>query len=721
VARVLAAPGALRQATASALARLLGHAAAGPGLALLVDDAHWADHAALDALELGTMAEPGSALVVIATARPSFGLLRPRWGDRAVMATSHTLDPLDEASARALVGDLLRPVEFVPQPVADRLHALAGGVPLYLVELGRALRESGAIRQQPGMRGYYLAADELLHAADTPVFARLAERLVASVPAPLLPVLELCALLDDGFTAAEVHGVQRALDAGEAGPGAGDATADAAVALGRLEEMGVLAPAAAGYRFRHPLLARAVAALIPGGRKRAWHVAALRHYEQHHEHGTALARARHAAAAGAGETAAGIWLTLGDQAHAEHRYVDAEAHYSAALELWAADHPARVRALAGRGSVRYRLQRFHDALADLRSARALAEAGTDAAFVLTLLLEEATVLDWCQEWSASAALAERARPLARRLAATHPALLAASELATGRSCYRREELDAAIAHLGAAVEQAVVAGAQEVRIMAALLLATALAYADRLDQAEACFAEVIELCRRAGDDFHCAAAHINRLILWMKRQEVARAVADLETCIALGQALGHAQVERGATFNLAELLHWSGQRDRALALARRSRALQMRFFHEHRFPDDALLLARILCPHGDPEAREHLAWIEEHCDLEQMVPSARVLLDLVRLALADHARASVTPAAWAELAARAAQHALLEERVEVLVCAAEVALALGAADQAATWLDAARDVAAGSRLWAPTLARLGLRCTLPEAQHREAG
>ncbi len=381
VARVLAAPGALRQATASALARLLGHAAAGASLVLLVDDAHWADHAALDALELGTMPEPGTmpeagaradteaeagaradtgagaseagaradtgagaseagaradtapeigargCLAVVVAARENFASLRPRWGDRAVKTASHTLAPLDEAAARALVGDLLRPVEFVPQSVADRLHALAGGVPLYLVELGRTLRESGAIRQQPGMHGYYLAADELLHAADTPVFARLAERLVASVPGPLLPVLELCALLDEGFAAAEVQGIQRALEA-HAGAGA----ADAAVALARLEEMGVLAPAGTGHEFRHPLLARAVAALIPGARKRAWHAAALHYYEQHHERGTALGRARHAAAAGATGTAARLRLALGDEAHAQHRYVDAEAHYSAALE-----------------------------------------------------------------------------------------------------------------------------------------------------------------------------------------------------------------------------------------------------------------------------------------------------------------------------------------------------------------------------------------------------
>ncbi|HWN67754.1 MAG TPA: protein kinase [Haliangium sp.] len=718
VARVLAAPGALRQATASGLARLLVHAASAHGLVLLVDDAHWADHAALDALELGTMAEAGGGLVVISAARPAFGSLRPRWGDRAATPWSHTLAPLDEASARALVGDLLRPVEFVPRPVADRLHALTCGVPLYLVELGQALRESGAVRQQPGTHGYYLAADELLRAADTPVFARLAERLVASVPVPLLPVLELCALLDEGFTAAEVHGIQRALEA-DAGGAAGGA--DAAVALGRLEEMGVLAPAAQGYRFRHPLLAHAVASLIPGARKRAWHVAALRHYEQHAEHGTARARARHAAAAGATEIAVRIRLALAGEAHAQHRYVDAEACYSEALELMSPDHAARVQALAGRGSTRYRLQRFDDALADLRSARALAVAGTDEARALALLLEESTVLDWCQEWCASAALAELAGPLAERLAAAQPALAAAAELATGRALYRREQLDPAIAHLSAAVHEAVAAGAQEVHIMAALLLAPALVYAGRLDEAEATFADVIDLCSRAGDDFHRAAAHINRLVLWMKREEVDRAVADLEICMHLGRALGNAQIERGATFNLAELLHWCGQRERALALALRARALQMRFFHEHRFHDDALLLARILCPSGDAAAHEHLAWIEERCELSQMVPSAQVLLDMVRLAMADHTSGCFTPAAWSELAERAARHALLEERVEVLVCAADVALGLDAQDHAVGWLEAARCVAGDSRLWAPTLARLGMRCALPEVQHRDAG
>ena len=257
--------------------------------------------------------------------------------------------------------------------------------------------------------------------------------------------------------------------------------------------------------------------------------------------------------------------------------------------------------------------------------------------------------------------------------------------------------------------------------MAALLLAPALVYAGRLDEAEAIFADVIDLCSRAGDDFHRAAAHINRLVLWMKCEAVDRAVADLETCMDLGRALGNAQIERGATFNLAELLHWSGQRERALALALRSRALQMRFFHEHGCHDDALLLARILCPTGDAGAHEYLAWIDERCEPSQMAPSARVLLDMVRLAMADHASGCFTAAAWAELAGRAAQCALLEERVEVLVCAANVALGLDALDHAAGWREAARSVAGASRLWARALAGLDRHGTLPEVQHREAG
>ncbi|ACY16846.1 serine/threonine-protein kinase [Haliangium ochraceum] len=718
VRAILAAPGALRQATARGLARVLRAAASGAGRVLLLDDAHRAEHALLDAIELATRTPAAAPLAIIAAAPRSFTELRPRWGDRALHAATHELSALGDADARALLHALLRPVEFVPEAVTARLHALSGGVPLYLVELARALREGGAIRRHPGLPGFYLAGDELLHVTSTPLIARLAARLREAAPTPLRPLIDLCALLGARFAAADVVAIQRRADAAGAGAAAG--ALDAAAALERLVHTGVLRREDAALGFRHPLFAQALAARIPAPTRRLLHAAASAHFEAHPERASGDARAHHARASGDAERAAALHLELAEDARHRHRYVAAEQHYSAALELTdPGEEDLAVRLLAGRGSVRYRLQRFEDALADLRRARARAETRGERRAVIALLLEESTVLDWCQSWPASAELAERARALLDQSDAHEARLRAAAALARGRALYRRECFAEAAEHLELAERTADAADAPETALMAALLRATALAYLDRLDESERSFASILARCRLSGDDFHRAAAHINRQILWMKRQQVEPAVADLEICIELGQVLGHAQLERGATFNLAELLSWCGQRQRARDLAERSRALQMRFFQDHAFHDDALLLARIDCVHAPESARDHLAWLERCCDLDALPPSAELLLAMVRLALQATSPARSGP--WRELAERAAAVTGLGEHVEILVSASERALVAGDIALAADWYRDAEAAAAGSRIWAERLAALAARCGLPRRQHLRDG
>src|SRR5690606_37891819 len=109
----------------------------------------------------------------------------------------------------------------------------------------------------------------------------------------------------------------------------------------------------------------------------------------------------------------------------------------------------RRRTLAGRGHVRYRIQRFADALDDISAARARAEAAGDTGPLVRLLLEEATLLDWIFDIEASAACARRARELAACAApgdaALDPGEVSARLLAAeGRSAYRREQLPEAI-------------------------------------------------------------------------------------------------------------------------------------------------------------------------------------------------------------------------------------------------------------------------------------
>ncbi|HWN68127.1 MAG TPA: protein kinase, partial [Haliangium sp.] len=478
---VQAAPGALRQAAAAALAQALVHRARLGPLVILLDDAHWADPATLDALERATMEGVGAPLVVCASARPALFTLRPRWGDRSAASRRVALAPLDAAATRALLGDLLRPVEFVPAPVVERLHGLAGGIPLYVVELARMVRASGAIRRHRGLDGYYIAADELLAGGDAPMAARLARRALAGVPAPLVPLAELCALVGaaEELSEADARGIQAALRvqlhglapaaraAQPAPPSAEPDTAsdtmtenergtahgappdtvsstapdtapdgalgalcelDISIGLVRLERHGVLLAGSQGYRLRHPMLARALVAAIPAARRWRLHAAVLAHGRRAAMGGERLAY--HAAQAGDGALAAALHLEQAEDARARHDYVAAEDHYTRALTHASPASAVGEAAISGRGRVRYRLQRFGDALADLRRARALAEARGDEHACVSLLLEEATVLDWCHAHVEAEPVAAEAAQRAGQLG--EPGLLAAADLALGR-------------------------------------------------------------------------------------------------------------------------------------------------------------------------------------------------------------------------------------------------------------------------------------------------
>ena len=101
----------------------------------------------------------------------------------------------------------------------------------------------------------------------------------------------------------------------------------------------------------------------------------------------------------------------------------------------------------------------------------------------------------------------------------------------------------------------------------------------------------IARCEATGDRLHHCAALNDRMWVWIKRDDLDRAIDDQRGATELARSLGHAHLERCGTYNLAELLHWRGCTDEALPFARRSRSLQTRFLGPS--PLDALLVARI--------------------------------------------------------------------------------------------------------------------------------
>ncbi len=120
--------------------------------------------------------------------------------------------------------------------------------------------------------------------------------------------------------------------------------------------------------------------------------------------------------------------------------------------------PRRQAAHHGRGLARYRIGRYEDALADLHQAHALADELGDRQARLTLLLDEATVLDWLWNLHRSAELVEQAAALAGD--DTEPAIAARIAMGAARTLWRLGKSVEARASLIEAIARAEAAAAR---------------------------------------------------------------------------------------------------------------------------------------------------------------------------------------------------------------------------------------------------------------------
>jgi len=337
-----------------AVRELLERLAASKPLVLALDDVHWADAASVELLTALLRSPPDAAVLVVMAARPrqtpdrlTAALAR---ADRHGDVTRLELSGLPREAA----GDLLG--EGVGRERADEIYEEAGGNPFYLQQLAR----SGGAR----VTGRRPLAGAALEAVGVPaaVIASLAE--------------ELGLLSDDTrrvLRGAAVSGDPFEPDLAAAAAGASDATAREA--FDELLDVGLVRPTAVPrrFRFRHPLVRRAVYESAPGG----WLLGAHERCAQVlAERGApAAARAHHVEfAARHGDLAAVAVLTQAGTAAILRAPASAARWFSAALRLMPDAAPAeqrvglllaRARALAAQG----RLAESH---ADLLECIALA-------------------------------------------------------------------------------------------------------------------------------------------------------------------------------------------------------------------------------------------------------------------------------------------------------------------------------------------------------------
>jgi tetratricopeptide (TPR) repeat protein len=697
-----AAPGVLRAMVSRSVGEALRIRARQRPLVMILDDAHFADAATLEAIEYATMPEGQVSLWVCVAARPSLLQTRPGWGERNGAHIRIDLGALDGDAATELARWLLQPVQYVPATVLETLVTGTQGSPFLLTELARGLKRDGIVRQDPKSGDWFLASDELARLPDLAVTDWLAEREIGALSPSLAAHTRLSALLGIDFSDEEVEGIISELERsapGDRGEGGlePDLQLDPRVAIRQLVTMGVFKRQRDGRSaFRHSLLRAALEKSASERMRAQVHAAAFRFFRgaTSIDESIRLPRlALHAASAGHTSEAVDLYLELADRARSRHAYVEAEALYSRSLAVSVeGDLRHRMIALRGRGFMRYRMSR-HDAADDLMAALAAARTLQDGGAEIEILLEAATALDWMVEYRKSRELVEEAEALLAASETPPSDVLHASVLAAqGRALWRFSRGKQAIEKLrqAATIAERLGDAAYETRVISLLLLGDLLPFHGEVAEAEQVFETVVSVCEKHGDRAHLMVAFLNRRQLWVGRRNLERALDDSRRSIALAREIGVVAASFMGEYNLAELLCQGGDPDAAWSHVQRAVDLERRRLSGIGRPVARLLEARLLISLGrNDEARSVWESIRaSQAEAERaaqnevlLLPSEQVLLGLVDLSTRETA-AAATEEEWKELRARADAASVEQELVEVVEMTALAHLRRGQIDRA---------------------------------------
>jgi tetratricopeptide (TPR) repeat protein len=412
-----------------------------------------------------------------------------------------------------------------------------------------------------------------------------------------------------------------------------------------------------------------------------------------------LARlAFHAAQSGLAEVAANSYLRLAEQAQSRHAYLEAESMYTRALEqMLAVPNAQRLAALRGRALMRYRLSRYEDASKDFELAREIAHHLGELESEVEILLDEATALDWADEYRRSKELVDLAELLARNCES--PLLEAKLLMGLGRSCVRFNTHERAAELYGLAAQRAGVLGdpAYETYVISLLHNGYVLASLGRLEESERAFNRVIPLCEQRGDKLHLGAALGNRITLWTCRNDEHRLMADLYRLLQICREMGNGRMEQQAHFYLGLYLRYLGELEDAEKHARRAVEIDGKRLGEAARPESSLLLARVLAAAGNlAGARYILRQIQGRRrgalgrrDQEiELLPAEEVFFSLVDLATRE-----ASGEEWEALWTRAVQCLTGQDQIEFWELRGRAAQRQGARDEATRAFEQALAVA----------------------------
>ncbi|HLT35715.1 MAG TPA: adenylate/guanylate cyclase domain-containing protein [Enhygromyxa sp.] len=136
------APAEQRAKTIAALRDWLLRAAAARPILFMLEDAHWADPTTVELLDELVAQIPGKAILGVISYRPEF---RPSWVVHEQL-DEIVLGVLPPEATEAVVRHIARSKDL-PVAVLEQVVARAGGIPLFVEEMTKAVLETGRLRE----------------------------------------------------------------------------------------------------------------------------------------------------------------------------------------------------------------------------------------------------------------------------------------------------------------------------------------------------------------------------------------------------------------------------------------------------------------------------------------------------------------------------------------------------------------------------------------------
>jgi class 3 adenylate cyclase len=249
---------------------------------LVFEDLQWADAGLLDFVEHLLEWSRGRPILVVALTRPELLDRRPTWGVGWRNFASLNLDPLDDDSMRELLAGL---VPGLPGDVTDRILERAEGVPLYAVETIRKLLSEGRI--EPDGDVFRPVGDLGVLAVPETLHALVASRLDGLSPDDRGLVQE-ASVLGKTFTLQAVADVS--------GSDPDDLEARLRGLVHReilLVDVDPRSPEQGQYGFVQEMVREVAYATLARPDRSRLHLAAARHFEEHHDEEIAGVLATH--------------------------------------------------------------------------------------------------------------------------------------------------------------------------------------------------------------------------------------------------------------------------------------------------------------------------------------------------------------------------------------------------------------------------------------------